>query len=131
MLQGLRQQGYVEGKNLVVERRYAEGRTDRVPQFAKEFAEMKLDAVVTTCTPSTRAARAALSSTPIVMAAVADPVGQNRRDVVDQRQQIAYGHVSSFRPHVRVLDDPAVLPCVGFDELRELFRRAGRGVDPS
>jgi len=48
-----------------------------MPEFAHELAAMKLDAVITTCTPSTRAAREATSSTPIVMAAVADPVGQN------------------------------------------------------
>lgn len=76
LLEGLRDQGYVEGKNLVIERRYADGRRERVPDFARELAEMKLDAVVTTCTPSTRAARQATASTPIVMAAVADPVGQ-------------------------------------------------------
>ena len=77
LLQGLREQGFVEGKNLVLERRYADGRSDRVPEFARELAAMKLDAVVTTCTPSTRAAQQATGSTPIVMAAVADPVGQN------------------------------------------------------
>ena len=76
LLQGLREQGYVEGKNLVVERRYADG-MGGVPEFARELAAMKLDAVVTTCTPSTRAAQQAIGSTPIVMAAVADPVGQN------------------------------------------------------
>lgn len=77
LMQGLREQGYVEGKNLVVERRYADGRNERTPEFARELAAMKLDAVVTTCTPSTRAAQEASGSTPIVMAAVADPVGQH------------------------------------------------------
>ena len=77
LLQGLREQGYVEGKNLVLERRYADGRGERVPAFARELAAMKLDAVVTTCTPTTRVAQQALGSTPIIMAAVADPVGQN------------------------------------------------------
>jgi putative ABC transport system substrate-binding protein len=76
LLQGLREQGYVEGRNLVIERRYADGRVEQTPGFARELAAMKLDAVVTTCTPTTRAAQQALGSTPIVMAAVADPVGQ-------------------------------------------------------
>jgi putative ABC transport system substrate-binding protein len=76
LLEGLREQGYVEGKNLVVERRYADGHRGRTPEFARELAAMKLDAVVTTCTPSTRAANQATASTPIIMAAVADPVGQ-------------------------------------------------------
>src|SRR3990172_5629195 len=76
LLEGLREQGYTEGKNLVIERRYADGHRGRTPEFARELAAMKLDAVVTTCTPSTRAARQATASTPIIMAAVADPVGQ-------------------------------------------------------
>ena len=76
LLAGLREQGYVEGKNLVLERRYANRSRERLLEFAQEFADMKLDAVVTTCTPSTRAAKQAMASTPIVMAAVADPVGQ-------------------------------------------------------
>lgn len=76
LLQGLREQGYVEGQNLVLERRYADGRVERTPEFARELAAMKLDAVVTTCTPTTRAAQQAVGSTPIIMAAVADPVGQ-------------------------------------------------------
>ncbi len=76
LLEGLRERGFIEGRNLIIERRYADGRRDRVPEFARELAGMKLDAVVTTCTPSTRAAKQATNSTPIVMAAVADPVGQ-------------------------------------------------------
>ncbi len=78
--EGLRELGYVEGRNLVIERRYAEGKVQLVPGFASELAAMNLDAVVSTCTPTTRAARQAFGttpgSTPIIMAAVADPVGQ-------------------------------------------------------
>jgi ABC-type uncharacterized transport system substrate-binding protein len=59
LLQGLREQGYVEGKNLVVERRYADGRSERIPEFARELTAVKLGAVITTCTPSTRAAQRA------------------------------------------------------------------------
>ncbi len=76
LLQGLREQGYIEGENLVIERRYADGQVDRTPEFARGLAAMNLDAVVTTCTPTTRAAQKALGATPVVMAAVADPVGQ-------------------------------------------------------
>lgn len=76
LLDGLREQGYVEGQNLVVERRYADGAVERTPSNARELAAMKLDAIVATCTPTTRAAQQAAGSTPIVMAAVADPVGQ-------------------------------------------------------
>ncbi len=76
LLDGLREQGFVEGKNLVIERRYADGHRERMPGFARELAGKNLDAVIATCTPTTRAAKQATSSTPIVMAAVADPVGQ-------------------------------------------------------
>lgn len=78
LLKGLREQGYVEGKNLVIERRYGGSEMSRIgPQYARELASMKLDAIVTTCSPSTRVAKSATSSTPIVMVAVSDPIGQN------------------------------------------------------
>lgn len=77
LLDGLREQGYVEGRNLVVERRYANGEVEKTPGNARELAALKLDAIVTTCTPTTRAAQQAGGNSPIVMAAVADPVGQN------------------------------------------------------
>jgi putative tryptophan/tyrosine transport system substrate-binding protein len=80
LLEGLREQGFVEGRNLSVERGYADGRVQQVPGIARDFAALKLDAVIATCTPTTRAALQAFgaspTSTPIIMAAVADPVGQ-------------------------------------------------------
>jgi putative ABC transport system substrate-binding protein len=76
LIRGLREQGYIEGVNLTIAWRYADGDRGRVPQAAKDLAGMKLDAIVTTCTPSTRAMVAAASKTPIVMASVSDPIGQ-------------------------------------------------------
>src|SRR5262245_41895529 len=76
LVRGLREQGYVEGTNLTIEWRYADGDRGRVPQAARDLAGMKLDAIVTTCTPTTRAMAAAAPNTPIVMAAVSDPIGQ-------------------------------------------------------
>lgn len=79
---GLRKLGYVEGKNLRIERRYGDGMSmmehsqEDLSAVARELAAMKLDAIVTSCAPSTLAAKNATSSTPIVMAAVSDPVGQ-------------------------------------------------------
>jgi len=73
LVQGLREQGYVEGKNLIIERRYS---SSKLKDNAAELAGMKLDAILTTCTPSTRMMKDATSSTPIVMAAVSDPVQQ-------------------------------------------------------
>jgi putative ABC transport system substrate-binding protein len=73
LVEGLREQGYIEGKNLVIERRYS---SSKLRDNASELAGMKLDAVLTTCTPSTRLMKQATSSTPIVMVAVSDPVNQ-------------------------------------------------------
>ena len=72
-VEGLREQGYVEGKNLIIERRYS---SSKLRDNASELAGMKLDAILTTCTPSTRLMKETTSSTPIVMVAVSDPVRQ-------------------------------------------------------
>jgi putative tryptophan/tyrosine transport system substrate-binding protein len=77
LVDALREQGYVEGRNLVIERRYADGGgRSRLRELAQELDGLKLDAVVTTCTPSTQSMKEQSSTTPIVMAVVADPVGQ-------------------------------------------------------
>jgi putative ABC transport system substrate-binding protein len=76
LVDGLRQRGYVEGRNLVIERRHGNGNPERMPQVAAELAALNLDVIVTTCTPSTRAMTQATRTTPLVMAAVTDPVGQ-------------------------------------------------------
>ncbi|MEO8306012.1 MAG: ABC transporter substrate-binding protein [Betaproteobacteria bacterium] len=73
LVNGLRDRGYVEGKNLIIERRYG---VSKIKESADELAGMKLDAILTTCSPSTRTMKEATSSTPIVMAAVSDPVQQ-------------------------------------------------------
>jgi putative ABC transport system substrate-binding protein len=65
--QGLREHGYSEGKNLILEYRYAEGNNDRLLELAKEFVKEKVDVIVTTSTISARAVRKATSTIPIVM----------------------------------------------------------------
>jgi len=75
LVEGLRERGYVEGKNLELVRRYADGQPARVRQIASELTSLKLDAIVTTCTPTTTVMEKATQSTPLVMAAVSDPVG--------------------------------------------------------
>jgi len=72
--QGLRELGYVEGKNIVIEWRYAEGKLDRLDEFAAEFVRLKVDVIVTAAPSSTRAAKKATSTIPIVMAWDNDPV---------------------------------------------------------
>jgi putative tryptophan/tyrosine transport system substrate-binding protein len=73
--QGLRELGYVEGKNIVIEWRYAEGKLDRLPALAAELVRLKVDAIVTSGPTPTSAAKEATSTIPIIMAQVNDPVG--------------------------------------------------------
>lgn len=73
--QGLREFGYVEGKNLFVERRYSEGRFERLPDMAAELVRLNVDVIVAVGTPAVQAARQATRKIPIVMVAVVDPVG--------------------------------------------------------
>jgi putative ABC transport system substrate-binding protein len=73
--QALRDLGYVEGKNIVVEARYAEGKLDRLPAVAAELVHLKVDILVTAGGQATRAAKAATSTIPIVMTNDPDPVG--------------------------------------------------------
>jgi putative ABC transport system substrate-binding protein len=73
--QGLRELGYVEGKNIFIEWRSAEGNADRLPSLAAELVRLKVDIIVTNGPYSTRAAKAATVTIPIVMIQVGDPVG--------------------------------------------------------
>jgi len=73
--QGLRELGYVEGKNIVIEWRYSEGQPDRERAHAAELVRLKVDVIVTVGSNPTRAAKRATSTIPIVMAQDPDPVG--------------------------------------------------------
>jgi ABC-type uncharacterized transport system substrate-binding protein len=72
--QGLQDLGYVEGKNILVEYRYSEGKSDRIPSFVSEFVQLKVDVLVVTNPPSIRAAKQATKTIPVVMVSTADPV---------------------------------------------------------
>src|SRR5580765_8275667 len=73
--QGLRELGYVEGKNIVIEWRFAEGKADRLAALAAELVRLKVDVIVTTGPAATRAAKEATATIPIVTAQDPDPVG--------------------------------------------------------
>ena len=73
--QGLRELGYVEGKTIVIEWRYAEGKLDRFPALAAELVRLKVDIIITGSEPATRAAKEATITIPIVMEQDSDPVG--------------------------------------------------------
>jgi putative ABC transport system substrate-binding protein len=73
--QDLRELGYVEGKNIIVEYRYAEGKYDRLPMLVAELVRLKVDLIISTGPTSTRATKAATATIPIVMTQDPDPVG--------------------------------------------------------
>jgi len=71
----LRELGYVEGKNIVIEYRYAEGKRERLPDLAAQLVRLKVDVIVTTGVPAVFAAKKASAAIPIVFAGSPDPVG--------------------------------------------------------
>ncbi|HEX5611234.1 MAG TPA: ABC transporter substrate-binding protein [Burkholderiales bacterium] len=71
---GLRQHGYIEGKNVVIEFRWAEGKYERLPALANELVRLQVDVIVTHATAGVRAAKEATTSIPIVIAATGDAV---------------------------------------------------------
>jgi len=73
--QGLRELGYVDGKNIIIEWRSADGKPDRLPALVAELIRLKVDAIVTTGAAATRPAKEATSTIPIVMTQDSDPVG--------------------------------------------------------
>jgi putative tryptophan/tyrosine transport system substrate-binding protein len=73
--QGLRELGYIEGKNIVIEWRSGEGKRDRQPELAGELARLKVDVIVTVGSGDTRASKEVTATIPIVMIQAGDPVG--------------------------------------------------------
>jgi putative ABC transport system substrate-binding protein len=67
--------GWIEGKNITIEYRFGEGKTERLPELAADFVRLKVDLIVTTGDPAGLAAKGATSSVPIVMANAGDPLG--------------------------------------------------------
>ena len=78
--QGLRDRGYIEGKNILVEHRYAEGNMDLIPTLVGELVQLKVDVLVATNFPAIRAAKQATKTIPIVMVATVDPVATGMVD---------------------------------------------------
>ena len=72
--QVLREQGYVEGKNIIIEYRFAEGNFERLPDLAAELVRLNVEVIVAPGVPSTRAAKQVTTTIPIVMAGGGDPV---------------------------------------------------------
>jgi len=112
--QGLREHGYEEGKNIVVERRYTESRLERVAEIAAEFVRLKVDVIVTSLDVATAAVKQQTQTIPIVMAISIDPV--------------ATGFVSSLaRPGGNVTGLSTMSPELAAKRL-ELLREAVPGL---
>jgi ABC-type uncharacterized transport system substrate-binding protein len=84
--QGMRKLGYVEGDNLAIEYRFAEGKAEGLSNLVAELLELKPDVLVVAGTPAVRAAQEAATSIPIVMATTNDPIGSGFVGCAARRQ---------------------------------------------
>jgi len=113
---GLRELGYVEGKNIVIEWRYAEGKLDRLSELAAELVRLNVDVIVTAGPPVTRVAKKSSATIPIVMAMDTDPVGN--------------GFVASLaRPGGNITGLSTLLPEIGgkrLELLKEIIPKLSR-----
>ena len=75
LMAGLRELGYAEGKNIIIEDRWAEGQYERLPGLAAQLVQMKVDVILAAGSPAVRAAQQATTTIPIIMLRVGDPVG--------------------------------------------------------
>src|ERR671923_970489 len=75
LLDGLRERGYREGRNLVFERRFSEGHAERFPELAAELVRLRVDCILVPTTPAALAAKQATQTIPIVILTAIDPVG--------------------------------------------------------
>ena len=130
--QGLRDLGYFEGQNVVIEYRWAEGHYDRYPAFVAEAISRKVDMIVTEGTPAAIAAREGTRTVPIVMASIGDPItagvvssvahpGGNVTGLTSMSPEI-----DAKRLELLTLTLPSPWKGEGFDVSRPFWRRGGR-----
>jgi len=114
--QGLREFGYVEGRNLVIEDRDAAGKLERLPALAAELVALKVDVIVAPNTPAALATKQATRTLPIIFTAVADPVTSKLVT------SLAHPGANAIRP-------PASTPSLHGPNLADVVRRAATYVD--
>jgi ABC-type uncharacterized transport system substrate-binding protein len=100
-VRGMRDLGYVEGQNLVLERRSAEGKFERFPEIFRELVTSKVDVIVTFSSPLARAAKDVTQTVPIVMGVSGNPVEEGL--VYPNREFVDIGGLISYGPEVAVL----------------------------
>lgn len=145
VFRGLRELGWVEGKNLSVEYRWAAGEQDRLPGLAADLVRRNVDLIVTSSTPAALAAKQATSKIPIVITFVADPVGSGlvaslarpggnvtgittlTPELVAKRLELVK-QVASHASRIAVLWDPAGLSEGTRRNMREQAEAAGRSL---
>ena len=87
--QEMRKLGWIEGKNITIEYRFAEQKTEHLPELAAELVRLKVDLIVTSGAPTARVAKEATSTIPIVMASSVDPVGEGLIASLARREAIS------------------------------------------
>jgi hypothetical protein len=106
--EGLRNLGYVEGQNIRIEYRWAEGRYERFPDFMAELVRLKVDVIVVAGTPATLAAKRATNAIPIVMAVIgdaleADPPPPHQNPASTPERPVEFAAVSFFHGGLQFL----------------------------
>ncbi len=106
MIDGLRERGWIEGKNYVFERRFAEGLPERFAAFAADLVQRQVDLIIVVGTPGTAAAKQATSTIPIVMFDAGDPVGMGL--------VASHARPGAISPALRVWDQSCMSRCWSF-----------------
>jgi putative ABC transport system substrate-binding protein len=148
-VQRLHELGWIEGRTVAIEYRWAEGRTERYTEIAAEFVRLKVDIIVTSAAPAVNAAKQATSVLPIVFMAASDPVGSNLvaslarpggnvTGLSTQSADLAGKRLELLREVVRGLRRVAIMANVGnpaavleMGEVRATARTLGLEVAPS
>src|SRR6516165_2708284 len=144
LFRGLREFGWVDGKNMAVEYRWASGRQDRLSALAADLVRLKVDVIVTSSTPAALAAKQATTNIPIVVTFVADPVGSgivtslarpggNITGVTDNTADLMGKYLELLTQmvwleRIAVLWDPAGLPERTSRNMREVLEAGARAL---
>ena len=146
LVERLREFGWIESRNLTVEYRYAEGRSERYAEVAAEFVRLNVDVIVTYGTPAVAATKQATSAIPIVFAVAGDPVGSGlvaslarpggnvtglslqKTDIADKRLELLREVVPSLRRLAVMANAGNPVPLLEMREVEATARRLGHEV---